>query len=130
MQLANFLRNINEDYQERNRIYIPQQDMTIFAVTEDMIQEQKMTKELKNLVHHYYERADTLFKKGINGIHDLVSGKFSILLASRMYRENIRILRRFNYNIFGKKIRLSRCKKIWILLTTVMIYPFWLLKNK
>ncbi|MFT5281062.1 MAG: phytoene synthase [Flavobacteriaceae bacterium] len=122
MQMANFLRDINEDYQERNRIYLPQDEMLNFGVTEEMIARQKMTPELYNLVHYYVEKAEGLFTKGINGIRYLESGRFSILLASRMYRENIRILKRRHYDLFGAKIRLSKSKKIQILLNTFVFY--------
>ncbi len=130
MQLANFLRDINEDYQERNRIYLPQQDMFIFGVHDEMIENQIMTPGLRNLIHHYNDRTEGLFNKGIRGIKYLKHGKFSILLASRMYRENIRILRKRNFDIFGSKIRLSKWHKFRILISTIAIYPFWLLKNK
>lgn len=129
MQLANFLRDIDEDYQQRNRIYLPQNDRVIFAVIEQMISLQKMTPELYNFIKHYTERCEILFKKGIAGIKYLKNGKFSIFLASRMYRENIRILARRNYNIFQSQIRLSKSKKILIFLTTLCIYPFWLMRS-
>ena len=34
MQLANFLRDVDEDYQDRDRIYLPENDMQVFGVTE------------------------------------------------------------------------------------------------
>jgi phytoene synthase len=122
MQLANFLRDVNEDYQERDRVYLPQNDMLNFGVNDDMIAGQKMTPELHSLVEHYTEITEDLFTKGISGIKYLKNGKFSILLASRMYRENIRILKKRNYNIFGKKIRLSKSKKIQMVLSTFLLY--------
>jgi len=129
MQLANFLRDVNEDYLQRNRIYLPQNDMTLFAVDEKIFQDQIMTPQLENFIAHYLERTEKLFDQGIKGIKKLKSGKFSIFLASRMYRENIIILRQRNYNIFESKIRLSKTKKIQILISSACIYPFWLLRN-
>ena len=130
MQLANFIRDIDEDYQDRNRIYIPQDRLFAFGVNEEMISRKKMTTELHNLLVYYVSFTEKLFKQGIRGVKKLKSGKFSILLASRMYRENIRILKKRNYDIFAKKIYLSNFKKIIILVTTIIYYPFWLsLKN-
>lgn len=129
MQLANFLRDVEEDYQKRNRIYLPHNDMVLFAVTEKMISEKRMTPQLHNFIRHYVERTEELFHFGIKGISYLQTGKFSIFLASRMYRENIRILKRRDYNIFGKSIRLSNSKKVIILLGTFLRYPFWQIKN-
>jgi phytoene synthase len=122
MQLANFLRDVDEDYQERDRVYLPQKDMLSFGVNEGMIAGQKMTPELRSLTEHYTDRAEELFTKGINGIKYLKNGRFSILLASRMYRENIRILKKRNYNIFGTNIRLSKSKKMQMVLSTCVLY--------
>jgi len=130
MQLANFLRDVNEDYVERNRIYLPQNQMSAFGVTNEMIAGQKMTPELSNFIKQYIEINEKLFDKGIYGIKYLMSGKFSIFLASRMYRENIRLLKKRDYNIFGPKIRLTNIHKCWMLVSTIAIYPFWLLKKK
>jgi phytoene synthase len=129
MQLANFIRDIDEDYQGRDRIYIPETHMATFAVNEKMIAGQTMTPQLRNLLVYYIEFTEKLFTQGIHGIKKLQSGKFSILLASRMYRENIRILKRRGYDIFAPKIRLSKIQKARMLVETVFMYPFWLLGN-
>jgi phytoene synthase len=129
MQLANILRDIHEDNNQRNRIYLPQNDMTLFAVSESMLRYRKMTPELFNFVKHYYERTEILFTKGMNGIHYLNHGKFSIFLVSRIYRENIRILRKRNFNIFLSPIRISKPKKFWILITSLFLYPYFLFKT-
>lgn len=130
MQLANFLRDVNEDYVDRDRIYLPQNQMSAFAVTDEMIAGQKMTPELFNFIKQYIEINEKLFDRGITGIKYLKSGKFSILLASRMYRENIRMLKKRDYDIFGPKIRLTNLYKACVLISTIVIYPFWLLKKK
>jgi len=130
MQLANFLRDVDEDYQERNRVYLPQNDMQLFGVRDHMIASQHMTPELTNFIRHYIGRTEKLFDQGIQGIAYLHSGKFSILLAARMYRENIRILQKRNYDIFDTRIRLTTVHKIWMLISTLYIYPYWLLTHR
>jgi phytoene synthase len=129
MQLANFLRDIDEDYVKRNRIYMPQDHLATFAATEQMIHDRKMTPEFHNFLKQYVEKNEKLFQLGINGIKYLKSGKFSILLASRMYRENIRILKKREYNIFESKIRLTNRHKFWMLISTTLMYPIWVLKK-
>ena len=125
MQLANFLRDVNEDYVDRDRIYLPLNDMELFGVSESDIVAGEMNDRLRNFIRHYVERTEKLFAQGISGLHFLKKGQFSILLASRMYRENIRILAKRDYDIFGQKIRLSKWHKIGILITTTIMYPFW-----
>ncbi len=128
MQLANFLRDVDEDYQLRGRVYLPQREMLLFGVSEDMIAGQEMTTEVYNFILYYVAKTEQLFSVGIQGIKYLKKGKFSVLLASRMYRENIRILKKRNYDIFGPAIRLESLKKIWILCTTTALYLFRVLK--
>lgn len=130
MQLANILRDVNDDYISRNRIYLPQNDMLLFGASEKMIASKKMTPELKNFIHHYIQRTEILFSKGVNGIHYLNHGGFSVLLASRIYRENIRILKKRNYNIFGPKIRISKLTKLWMLMSNFFVYPYLILRSK
>ena len=124
MQLANFLRDIDEDYQERGRIYLPQQDMMVFGVDEDMIARQEMTDELRNLVKHYVERADGLFRKGNKGIKLLRSGQFQVYFASVRYRHYLSIIKSRNYDVFSSKIRLGLWNKVFVFLYAVISFPF------
>jgi phytoene synthase len=73
MQLTNFLRDVDEDYQQRNRIYLPEDEYHAFGVTEDMIKNQNLTPELINFLKLYTQRAHELFKKGMDGIKYLKS---------------------------------------------------------
>lgn len=130
MQLTNFLRDVDDDYRTRQRIYLPQQDMAIFGVTEDMIASQSMTPELTNLVKHYVQRCYELFEKGNKGIHLLKTGRLPVYYASVRYRHYLSILERKNYNIFSTPIQHVWFDKITILITTLITFPFVvLLKN-
>lgn len=112
MQLANFLRDINEDYQDRKRIYLPIQDQKVFGVNLESIKTQQMTPQLYNLINFYRKRAEGLFEKGIRGITLLNrSGRFPVLLAAYVYRYNLRILRVRKCNVFTTPIRISPWRK-------------------
>lgn len=128
LQLTNILRYIDKDYQE-DYIYLPQNDMFLFAVTEEMIAEQKMTTQLHNFVRHYTERTESLFNDGIKGISYLKSGKFSLFLLSKIQQRNIQILKKRNYDIFAQPIKISRIRIIIILLLTLIKYPFLIVRN-
>jgi len=119
MQLANFLRDIDEDYQDRGRIYLPQQEMKLFGVTEEMIADRNFSPQLQNLIRHFVERTEKLFDAGEAGIRYLNKGRFPIRLASRIYRYNLTLLKKRNYNLFGSKIRVSRFRKMIILVKTI-----------
>lgn len=125
MQLANFLRDIDEDFQNRNRIYLPQDDMSRFGVTEQTISNRQMTPELRNLLTVYTKRTEALFDKGMDGIKYLKTGKFSILLASRIYQEKISILKKRNYDIFSSPIKVTKNKKLKLLISTFFFYSYF-----
>lgn len=130
MQMANILRDVYEDSRTRDRVYLPVRGLATFGANEQMIvKSESMTPELSNAIKYYYQLTESLFTKGINGIHYLKHGKFSILLASRMYRENIRILRKRNYDIFDTTIKISYPKKTWILLSNFFVYPYFMIKT-
>ena len=122
MQLTNFLRDVDEDYQERNRIYLPQQDQYVFGVSESMIASRTMTPELRNLIQHYAERTEELYRRGIAGITFLKRGRFAVLYSANLYHTYLTILTKRNYDLFQKKITLPWYTKGRILLKTVMMY--------
>ena len=124
MQLTNFLRDINEDMQDRNRIYLPQTDMQLFGVTPDMIRNQTMTDELYNLIRYYIQKTETLYTTGEQGIVLLKKGgRLPVFIASRIYGYNLKLLRRRNLNPFlYPKIHVSSLRKIIIVLTSWFVY--------
>jgi phytoene synthase len=56
MQLTNFIRDIHEDYEKRDRIYIPQNEMEAYGITEVDIQNRVYNQYFKELpmLNTYY----------------------------------------------------------------------------
>lgn len=119
MQLANFLRDIDEDYQQRGRIYLPQDAMVKFQVSEDMLSDQRATPELRSLLRYYVRHTEQLFDEGDSGIPLLVQGRSAVAAASRIYRANLNILAGREYDPFGPTIRVPRWKKILLISISV-----------
>jgi 15-cis-phytoene synthase len=117
MQLANFLRDIEEDSDTRNRTYLAKEDMYKYGVTESMIREKKFTPELDALIREYWLRADILFTKGRAGIYFLNrSGRLPVLISAYLYREYLILLQKKGYNPFGKRLKISLFKKLILVL--------------
>jgi squalene synthase HpnC len=51
LQLINFLQDIEQDYSENNRIYLPQDEMDRFQVTENQISQKSCNAAMKELIH-------------------------------------------------------------------------------
>ncbi len=64
MQLANMLRDVHEDY-GRDRIYLPQEDLDRFGVTERMLANGSRTPEWENLMRFEIARARACFADGL-----------------------------------------------------------------
>jgi squalene synthase HpnC len=52
LQLINFLQDLEQDYVENGRIYLPLEDMTRFGVTESHIAERRSDKAMGELLQH------------------------------------------------------------------------------
>src|SRR5260370_36409395 len=64
LQLANFWQDVRVDY-AKGRIYLPQDDMQRFGVTETTIANGKPTDEFRKLLRHEVDFARDLFKQGL-----------------------------------------------------------------
>ncbi|MDR9437552.1 MAG: squalene synthase HpnC [Thiohalophilus sp.] len=64
LQLINFLQDTNQDYRENNRIYLPQDEMQRFGVTEQHIANRTTDFAMQGLMRHQIERARRLLESG------------------------------------------------------------------
>ncbi|MFP5506220.1 MAG: squalene synthase HpnC [Gammaproteobacteria bacterium] len=64
LQLINFHQDLHQDYIERGRIYLPQDEMMRFGVTEEHLCERRNDLALRRLMQLQYERARRLLRAG------------------------------------------------------------------
>ncbi|WP_020146804.1 squalene synthase HpnC [Thioalkalivibrio sp. ALJ15] len=64
LQLINFYQDLHQDITENNRIYLPQNEMAQYGVSEEMIAAGQTTFQLRNLMQFQYARADRLLRAG------------------------------------------------------------------
>ena len=65
LQLANFWQDVRSDYQTRDRIYLPHEDMQRFGVTEEGIARGIATAEFRALLQYEVDYARELFAQGL-----------------------------------------------------------------
>lgn len=116
MQLTNILRDVKED-KNMDRIYLPQEDMKRFGVSEEDIFSEKMNLKMHKLMrfqikraHHYYELAD----KGIPMLER--KAQFAIYASSKIYRGILRKIQAQEMNPFIGRVFVSQLKKVGILI--------------
>lgn len=113
MQLTNFLRDIKEDYADRGRIYLPQEDLLRFGVTEEDIQYGVCSPQFKELMQFELARARALYVVAEPGIDELApEGRLAVRLASRLYAAILLKIEQIDYNVFLGRVRTSKWEKI------------------
>jgi phytoene synthase len=113
MQLTNILRDIKEDA-AMGRIYLPQEDLRRFEVSESQIFAGEKTESFINLMKFQIERARDFYEKGEKGIQLLEKdSRFTVLLASRVYGKILDEIERQNYDVFARRAHRTFSQKIF-----------------
>ncbi|HEY8563063.1 MAG TPA: phytoene/squalene synthase family protein [Pyrinomonadaceae bacterium] len=112
MQLTNILRDVGEDA-AMGRIYLPQEDLRAFGVTEEQISANEFDENFARLMKFQIERARAFYEKGEKGIAYLEKdSRFTVLLASRIYAKIITQIEKQNYNVFTRRAHTSKMQKL------------------
>jgi len=112
MQLTNILRDVKEDA-SMGRIYLPQEDLRRFDVSERQIFAGKMSGNFAEMMKFQVCRARDFYRKGEKGIALLEKdSRFTVLLASRIYAKILDEIERQNYDVFKKRAHTTKSQKI------------------
>jgi squalene synthase HpnC len=77
LQLINFYQDLTQDYEEMERIYLPQDEMAKYGVTEDHLRERRSDVAMRRLMQHQYQRADQMIRAGAP-LGKRLSGRFGL----------------------------------------------------
>lgn len=102
LQLTNFYQDVQIDY-NMNRIYFPLDEMSMFSVTENMFELNKINLNLEKLVKYNIDRASKLLEEGIKLLEFLpgrlkIEIKWTVLGGKKILNK----IRGNNYNIFTR----------------------------
>lgn len=117
LQLANFWQDVRGDYEQRDRIYIPQADMRRFGVSDATIAGGITTPEFRALLKYEVEYARALFQKGLPLIgrvnRDLA---LDLDLFSRGGLEILNAIEHQNFDVLRARPAIARSTKIQLAL--------------
>jgi phytoene synthase len=116
MQLSNFWRDIGDDYHRIDRIYIPEEDMDRFEVTESVLAEKQVTPELIALLEWEFERTETYYKTAREAVAMLDGGRWGVMSGLEIYRAILAGIRRNNYDVFSRRAGASDMQKLGLTL--------------
>ena len=115
MQLVNILRDVKEDA-ERNRIYLPLDDLAKYGITEDDI---LYNNEINNhpgwkpFVENYIRRANEYRDKAFKLLPLLdKSSRYSPAAMAAFYSSILKKIKKNDGDVFSKRIQLSKTEKI------------------
>jgi phytoene synthase len=113
MQLTNILRDIPEDL-ARGRIYLPQDELTRFGVTESDLTRGQVTEGFCALMRFQITRARTLYTQAATGLQHLPPGRprFTAAAMAALYSGILDEIERANYDVFRRRARLSLLGKL------------------
>lgn len=118
-QLTNFIRDVREDIEELERVYLPLETLDTYGVTVDQIEKKRVTTGFREAVKTELHRAERLYRHGVRGIKYLPEDcQFAVLLASVLYAEHHRLIRRQEYDVLSSRPSLSRPRKLWLIART------------
>ena len=124
MQLTNILRDVKEDA-SIGRIYLPQEDLRKFGVSEDQIFACRIDDNFIRLMKFEIERARSFYERGERGIGLLEKdSRFTVLLASRVYSKILEQIERQRYDVFARRAHTSKTQKF------ISIPKIWLEANR
>jgi squalene synthase HpnC len=112
LQLANFWQDVRVDY-AKGRIYLPQDDMRRFGVSDETIAQGVATPEFRALLRYEVDFARSLFEQGLALIgcvnRDLA---LDLDLFSRGGLEILRAIERRNYDVLSARPAISKRTKL------------------
>lgn len=127
LQLANFWQDVRVDFQ-KDRVYLPQNDMRRFGVNDETIARGVATPEFRALLRYEVDYARGLFEQGLPLIgrvnRDLA---LDLDLFSRGGLEILRAIERCDYDVLSARPAISKRTKMALGLRALSgkVLPFW-----
>ncbi|MFC2133323.1 squalene synthase HpnC [Bacteroidota bacterium] len=121
LQLTNFYQDIGVDFQ-KDRIYIPQNEMLQFGVDEKNFENKKNNDNFRKLLEYQVERVKELFIKG-RKLLDRLPNKLKYQIAWTILggEEILNKIEKINYNVLNKRPVLTKIDYFQLMLKSFFI---------
>ena len=117
MQLTNFLRDIDEDYTLRGRVYLPQDELARFGYDPDRLRHGERDAAFRALMRFQVERARGYYDAAWPLVPLLKpAGRAVFLVLARTYRGLLDQIERRDYDVFSSRVRVSNWRKLLLAL--------------
>ncbi len=112
LQLINIVRDVREDW-ELGRVYLPQDELTAYGVSEDDLAEGRLTPEWRSLMAFQAARARAHLAEGLR-LLDSLDRRSALCVGTfaELYRAMLDRIEAGGYDVFHAKTRLSTPQKL------------------
>ncbi|WP_435153561.1 phytoene/squalene synthase family protein [Haladaptatus sp. DFWS20] len=118
-QLTNFLRDVREDIEDRDRIYLPRTTLSRYGVTDAEIQTLDFSAAFADVMRDELHRAESLYRDGVAGIQFLPEDcQFAVLVSAVLYADYHRVIRAQGYDVLSKEPSLGTLRKLSLIART------------
>jgi phytoene synthase len=112
LQLINIARDVREDW-ELGRVYLPQDELAAYGVTEDDIAHGRVTPAWRGLMAFQADRARAHLADGLRLLTSLDRrSALCVRTFAELYRATLERIEARGYDVFGPKTRLSTPTKL------------------
>lgn len=116
LQLTNIIRDVGQDARETGRIYLPQEDLRQFNVSESDLLSGVPSERLNKLLDFEYRRARSYYAAAQKALPEedrkhMVASE----IMAEIYSAILEKLKSRRYPIFEQRVKLLRVHKAWIL---------------
>ncbi len=116
LQLTNIMRDVVEDWRKDRRIYMPREDFDNFGLTDAVLDDGPAGTRFHEMMAFQYERAAGYYEKTAAALPD--SERKHVVATEMMratYRAILEKMRADGFQVFEKRYRLGRLRKLAIL---------------
>ncbi|MCM2309327.1 MAG: presqualene diphosphate synthase HpnD [Sulfuritalea sp.] len=113
-QLTNIIRDVGEDAR-RGRIYLPQDEMARFGVSDDDLLQANYSDQFRGLMAFQVERAQTLYRQAFAQLPaaDRKAQRAGLIMAA-IYRATLDEIVRDSFRVLDQRISLPPLRKLWL----------------
>ncbi len=114
LQCTNILRDVGKDAM-KGRIYLPQEDLQRFGVSEQDVLEGRMTEAFKKLMEFECARAEDFYRKAQEAWKESeLRTLFPAVIMKTVYHRLLKKIRHCGYDVYSKDLSLSSGLKLFI----------------
>ncbi len=112
-QLTNFLRDIREDYDELGRVYMPQDELERFGLSNDCIERHNCDERFLKFMKFQIARNKAVYREALPGIRMLNwRGRLAVRISYVLYKAILNEIERANYDVFSGRVRTTYQQKL------------------